>query len=107
MFPGVQFYDYTKRFDRLGKTPSNYWLTFSRSEENDFLCGMALARGYHVSVVIDCKKHNPPAEWRGFATNDGDADDLLFLRDNPVEVLAPKGKARKDTSGFVILNQTG
>lgn len=104
LFPEVQFYDYTKRFERLGKTPRNYWLTFSRSEENDFLCGVALAKGHHISVVIDCKKHNPPKRWHGYRTNDGDADDLLFTRRHQVEVLAPKGKAKKDKSGFVILN---
>ena len=104
MFPSVQFYDYSKRFDRMGKTPSNYWLTFSRSEENDFLCGLALARGHHVSVVQAFKKHQPPATWRGYSVDDGDADDLLFSRQHQVQLLVPKGKARKDTSGFVIVS---
>jgi len=103
MFSDFRFYDYTKGFDRLGKVPANYWLTFSRSEGNDFEVGLALARGHHVAVVIAGKKHKPVAAWRGWETEDGDADDLLFMRDNPVQVLVPKGPARKDTSGFVIL----
>ena len=34
-FPQVQFYDYTKIPARLGRTPANYYLTFSRSEDNE------------------------------------------------------------------------
>jgi hypothetical protein len=102
LFSDFRFYDYTKGFDRLGKTPANYWLTFSRSEGNDFEVGCALARGHHVAVVIAGKKHRPVDRWNSFATEDGDADDLLFLRDNPVQVLVPKGPARRDTSGFVV-----
>ena len=34
-FQGVQFYDYTKVVARLGRTPANYHLTFSRSEDNE------------------------------------------------------------------------
>ena len=34
MFPDVQFYDYTKIPNRYN-VPSNYHLTFSRSESND------------------------------------------------------------------------
>ena len=34
IFPGIQFYDYTKRTNRKG-LPSNYHLTFSLAEDND------------------------------------------------------------------------
>ena len=34
-FQGVQFYDYTKVAKRLGSTPENFYLTFSRSETSE------------------------------------------------------------------------
>ena len=104
MFPEVRFYDYTKGLCRLGKTPSNYWLTFSRSEVNDFEVGVALARGHHVAVVMQGAKRHLPSTWNGYGTENGDKDDLLFLRDNPVQVLYPKGKARQDKTGWVMAN---
>ena len=41
LFPNVQFYDYSKHFKRMikylkGQLPSNYHLTFSSNEANDF-----------------------------------------------------------------------
>lgn len=104
MFSEVTFYDYTKGCSRLGKTPSNYWLTLSKSEENDFEVGLALARGFHVSVVMKDADKQQPNVWNGYATQDGDDDDLLFLRTNPVQLLYPKGRARQDRSGFVVPN---
>ena len=43
-FPAVEFYDYTKREDRLDrrKLPRNYRLIFSRSESNDQAWGSTL-----------------------------------------------------------------
>lgn len=104
MFPQVRFYDYTKGYCRLGNTPRNYHLTLSRSESNDFEVGAALSRGFHVAVVIRGAKRNMPKDWRGWSTENGDKDDLLFLRKNPVQVLYPKGQARHDNSGWVVEN---
>jgi hypothetical protein len=47
-FPGVQFYDYTKRPNRVN-LPANYHLTFSRSECNDAQCEIELSRGRNVA----------------------------------------------------------
>ncbi len=59
-FPDVQFYDYTKVFNRLTKEiPSNYHLTFSKSENNDSECIQALKLGFNVAVVFDTKKGMP------------------------------------------------
>jgi hypothetical protein len=104
MFPRIMFYDYTKGYERLGHTPTNYWLTLSRSEENDFEVGAALSRGFHVAIVL---KGERPADWHGWPTEDGDADDLLFLRRGKVQVLKPKGKARQDRTGFVLHQLVG
>jgi hypothetical protein len=39
MFPEIEFYDYTKRADRIGKTPANYRLTFSYSGVSTYATG--------------------------------------------------------------------
>ena len=56
-FPQVQFVDYTKNYKRMirfceGKLPSNYHLTFSRSETNEAECRDVLAHGGNVAVVF-------------------------------------------------------
>lgn len=101
-YSDVQFYDYTKEFGRLGCTPANYDLTFSRSECNDFECGMAVARGFRIAVVMRRGKNDPnPDTWNGYAVNDADTDDLTFMRPDPIQGLYAKGPAIKDTTGFV------
>ena len=101
MFPDVQFYDYTAIYKRLGNVPSNLHLTFSRkeTEDNHIEALMALKRGFNVSVVFDGK----PKMWEGYEVIDGDEHDLTFLhKKNCVVGLKAKGKARKDTTGFVV-----
>ena len=104
-FPDVQFTDYTKSVKRAlahatGKMPSNYSLTFSRSETNEADCIRVLQAGGNVAVVFRHK----PATWHGFTVIDGDEHDLRHLDPRGVVVaLSPKGlKARRDTSGFVL-----
>ena len=105
-FKDVQFYDYTKNYIRmigflLGKLPSNYHLTFSRSEINDDLCLDVLQRGGNVAVVFRSKVL--PTHWNGFPVINGDENDLRFLDPKGVVVgLTAKGKAKTDTSGFVV-----
>jgi hypothetical protein len=104
-FPEVEFVDYTKnarRFDRA--LPSNYHLTFSRSETNEAKAIELLARGVNVACVFAGDK---PAAWQGFTVIDGDKHDLRQLDPRGhrgfVVALSPKGrKAKRDTSGFVI-----
>tara|TARA_B100001939_G_scaffold112413_1_gene97182 strand:+ start:3490 stop:4215 length:726 start_codon:yes stop_codon:yes gene_type:complete len=105
-FCAEQFYDYTKSFKRmanfLGKKkdfPSNYHLTFSRSEHNDKLCEMVLGMGGNVAVVF---RNQLPQTWKGYEVINGDENDLRFLDKQGVVVgLIEKGMAKKDETGFV------
>ena len=103
-FPETQFYDYTKSFGRMaqfinGELPSNYHLTFSRSEHNQKLCEMVLAMGGNVAVVF---RNQLPATWNGFEVVNGDENDLRFLDKSGVVVgLIEKGLAKQDETGFV------
>jgi archaellum component FlaF (FlaF/FlaG flagellin family) len=105
-FPKVQFYDYTKNHFRMmlfleGKLPSNYSLTFSRSETNETQCLEVLNRGGNVAVVFRSK--TLPNTWNGFKVINGDENDLRFLDPKGVVIgLSAKGKAKSDTSGFVV-----
>lgn len=103
MFPDQTFYDYTKLPNRKD-IPSNYNLTFSRSESNENKIGEAMCNGMNVAVVFDTKKDEDlPNEWRNLPVVDGDADDLRFLDAPGVFVgLRAKGKGKKDSSGFVV-----
>lgn len=103
-FPQTQFYDYTKSFGRMakfinGNLPSNYHLTFSRSEHNGTLCDMVLEMGGNVAVVF---RDQLPCTWKGVEVVNGDANDLRFLDKSGVVVgLIEKGLAKKDETGFV------
>lgn len=99
-FPNLVFYDYTKNFKRAVKyLNTNYHLTFSRSETNHDECIAYLKLGGNVAVVFD----EIPKKWYGFDVVNGDENDLRYMdKDNVVIGLKAKGKARKDTSGFVI-----
>ncbi len=107
-FPDVQFYDYTKQLPRMvkfltGKMPANYHLTFSLSESNKEMALHVLANGGNVAAVFrkGIKGSFPETHW-GYPVVDGDADDLRFLDPKGVVVgLRQKGKATKDTLGFV------
>jgi len=114
-YPELDFIDYTKNWNRFRKPlPSNYHLTFSRSEENDDKALTLLDHGVNVAVVFAGDK---PLTWNGFTVIDGDAHDLRHLdpkAGDPVNGhspslggyvigLSPKGyKAKRDTSGFVV-----
>jgi len=97
-WPNVQFYDYTKMYKRLGKTPTNYHLTFSKSEVNTDLCRLALERGFNVAVVFQ----HVPDTWGCWPVFDGDETDLRFLDGFGVVGLKAKGSAKKDQTGFVL-----
>jgi len=104
-FPNVQFYDYTKNHTRFERVlPSNYQLTFSRSECNGDTVTKLLEKGENVAVVFAIKKGNDlPTTWQGREVIDGDLHDLRFLDGkNKVVGLRAKGFAKKDTSGFSV-----
>jgi hypothetical protein len=105
-FPETQFYDYTKSFMRMAQFinrnpdfPSNYHLTFSRSENNQKLVEMVLEMGGNVAVVF---RGQLPKTWKGYEVINGDENDLRFLDKKGVIVgLIEKGLAKKDETGFV------
>ena len=92
-FPTIQFYDYTKVLGRKTAHLPNYHLTFSAADGNDADVQRALAQGMNVTVVYD---RIPEGVYSA------DEDDLRFL-DPRVGIigLKAKGRAKKDTSGFV------
>jgi hypothetical protein len=108
-FPEIQFYDYTKNPGRaianaMGAHPSNYHITFSRSETNTDACHAVLAAGGNVAVVFGGKL---PEAFNGYPVVNGDHDDLRFLDPHGVIVgLSAKGKGKRDMSGFVVRAQS-
>ena len=103
-FPGVRFYDYTNLPKPWLRVRSNYHLTFSASESNLADVFAALEHKVNVSVVFSTRKGQAlPKMWNGYRVVDGDRHDLRFLDGmrGLVIGLRAKGKAKKDTSGFV------
>ena len=97
-FPLLTFYDYTKLPNRRN-IPANYHLTFSRSEENGDKVAEMLAQGFNVAALFDTL----PETFLGFPVIDGTEHDLRFMDPKGVIVgLIPKGKAKTDSTGFVI-----
>ena len=117
MFPNVQFYDYTKVPKRAlaharGEMPGNYHLTFSLCEDNDDSAWDVLQNGGNVAAVFmaipEGAKWSPSGRMVGCSDThyetvvNGDLSDVRHLDGTGVVVaLKAKGKARKDTSGFV------
>ncbi len=98
MFPNVQFYDYTKVLGRKTAQYPNYHLTFSAADGNDADVAKAVAQGMNVAAVFD----KLPDSYMGRPVINADETDLRFL--DPKGVIAglkAKGRAKKDTSGFV------
>lgn len=126
----TQFYDYTKFENRMrdymdGKLPSNYHLTFSRSERNHNFAMEVINRGHNVAVPFDItpnrgthKSGDSPLTFHGHDVIDGDESDLRFLDHKHTKTkkanktgkgvwvgLRVKGKeARDDESGFIVKN---
>ena len=102
-FPDVQFYDYTKVLGRKISDIKNYHLTFSAADGNDADVMKAIQQDYNVATVFGIKKTLPmPESYNGLPVFNGDESDLRFLDPKGVVVgLYAKGKAKKDTSGFV------
>ena len=110
VFPDVQFYDYTKNWLRFDKVlPSNYHLTFSRSETNHFKAMELLKRGVNVAMVFD----KLPETYGGFKVINADETDLRFKDEKGVicglkyKKMTGKGanNALAFESGFAIRTQ--
>ncbi len=98
LFPTVQFYDYTKVLGRKVSKYKNYHLTFSAADGNDADVALAMAQGMNVAVVFD----KLPDSYMGRPVFNADDTDLRFLDPRGVILgLKAKGRAKKDTSGFV------
>ena len=100
--PFAIFYDYTKILGKVKKYKDhpNYFLTFSRAEDNESQTLSALNQGANVSIVFNGAL---PEYWRGFKVIDGDTSDLVMIYNkNIVLGLRAKGDAKKDKSGFVV-----
>lgn len=107
--PDIQFYDYTKIANRKN-IPANYDLTFSYSGVEAYkpFVEKAVANGERIAVVfrdrsiVDAMLANGET-FLGLPVVDGDNTDIRHLDPKGVIVaLYAKGKARKDTSGFVV-----
>lgn len=98
-FPDVQFYDYTKMRNRKVTHLKNYHLTFSKADGNDVDVRLAASAGMNVAAVFK----SLPETYIGRPVINGDETDLRFLDPKNVIVgLKAKGKAKKDTTGFVV-----
>ena len=102
IFPDVQFYCYTKIPGRT--VPANYHLTFSYSGVAGFERVVAKQLRHepntNVAVVFS---GNLPDKWLGRTVINGDASDVRYQDPAGVIVgLTAKGKAKNDTSGFVV-----
>ena len=105
-FSNTQFYDYTKSYDRMqrwlrGGLPFNYHLTYSYHEytspaEVNFL----VKKGANVAVVF---RSDIPTEFQGHKVITGMEHDFRFRDPRGYIVgLIARGRAKKDTTGFVV-----
>ena len=105
LFSDIQFYDYTKNFNRLDALNEkwlNYHLTFSRSESNDRQVQRMIDIGVNVAIVYS---DAPKALEQVKNAINGDVHDLRFLdAKGKIVALSAKGDAKKDASNFVIKN---
>lgn len=96
------FYDYTAIIQQAIKYSQhkNYFVTFSKKEDNGSDVNEALILGINVSVVF---AGDLPKTYKGKQVIDGDQSDIMMIYNrNVVLGLKAKGDAKKDTSGFVI-----
>ena len=113
LFPNVQYYDYTKKYNRLNnpilKGINNYHLTLSYSGSNPSYANSVLdyANKYGNNIAVVFRDKSLPGSFKGIRVKNGDDTDLRFLDnekdDSNVYIIGlfAKGKAKKDASGFV------
>ena len=102
LFPELFFYDYTKRVERIGKTPDNYKLMFSYSGKASYRKQVeeAYDKGVPIAVVFRGKF---PRKFLGRDVVQGDLSDLTNVQSGKVVVgLKAKGPAKKNDNGFVV-----
>jgi hypothetical protein len=101
-FPEIQFYDYTKDANRKD-LPKNYDVTFSYSGVEGFqpYVEKALLNNMRMAVVFR-KEKDIPSTFMGIPVVSGDNSDVRHLDDKVIVGLYAKGKAKLDTTGFVV-----
>ena len=107
--PATKFYDYTKIPNRKN-IPTNYDLTFSYSGVKAYqpFVAKAIANGMRLAVVFRTRKIvedmlATAEKFLGLPVVDGDDTDVRHLDPlGSVVALYAKGKAKKDTTGFVV-----
>jgi hypothetical protein len=101
-FPDIQFYDYTKIANR-NDLPANYDVTFSYSGVEGFqpFVQKALLNNMRMAVVFR-KEKDIPTTFMGIPVVSGDNSDVRHLDDKVIVGLYAKGKAKLDTTGFVV-----
>ena len=110
----IQFYDYTKIKEKLfNNTKSNYQVTFSLSEDNEKEAIQVLDKGFNVAVVFENKLPETYVlrdkrgrfinGYKSYKVINGDLTDLRYEdpQTGVIVGLVSKGKAKKDSSGFV------
>jgi len=80
IFPDVQFYDYTKVFNRVNLLSKydNYQLTFSYDGHNMDACKQFLQMGGNVAVVF-ANQEMIPMKFMGYPVCDGNLFDMRYL----------------------------
>lgn len=111
-FPQIQFYDYTKIVKRSWEAkPDNYHITLSYSGANEQYASAvmkaAMRTGTNVAFVFSQEKYKEvirTGNYRGMTVLDGDQTDLRFAEGKQFAIIAlkAKGRAKLDTSGFVV-----
>lgn len=103
VFPNIQFYDYTKIANR-SELPKNYDITFSYSGVLNYqkYVKIAMQNKMRIAVVFRSEK-TIPKKFLGLDCISGDNTDIRHIEaGNIIVALYAKGKAKKDTSGFVV-----
>ena len=107
-FPELFGYDYTKRVQRLGRTPDNYKLIFSFSNSPAYAGSVrqALATQHPIAVVF---RGGLPGQYLGRPVIDGDKSDIINVNAGPVVIgLRAKGTSGKRSlamsSNFIVDN---
>ena len=100
----IQFYDYTKLVNRKLDTIQNYDETFSYSGVKAYqpMVAKALKKKMRIAVVFRSKENQPRTFMGMDCVNGDDTDVRPYDKQGVVVTLYAKGKARKDTSGFVV-----
>ena len=104
--PNIQFYDYTKSYDRMwlwlrGHLPENYHLTYSYSEKDTLKeVNSIIKKGGNVAVVFRDKMRDT---FMSHKVISGMEHDFRFRDPEGYIIgLLARGKAKTDTTGFVI-----